>query len=101
DLPGEDSFSSGETSDNISVGSDSEAALIISLENQSHVTKKSKLVHPKHKRKYIKSSWVWKYFKVSKDGQYDICEVEILNLNNKTVKCDHKFLHNGSTGNMS
>ncbi|CAG8834039.1 13877_t:CDS:1, partial [Racocetra persica] len=43
DLPGKDSFLSGETSDNILVGFGSEAASIISLENQSYVIKKSKL----------------------------------------------------------
>ncbi|CAG8520220.1 3203_t:CDS:2 [Cetraspora pellucida] len=83
----------------MSVGSSSRAVSIVSLENQPCTTKKSKL--PKRRRKYIKSSWVWKYFKVSKNGQHDICTVEILNLNNETVKCGYKFLHDGSTGNMS
>ncbi|CAG8768094.1 23474_t:CDS:2, partial [Racocetra persica] len=45
DLSSEDSFLSDEASDNISVGSSSEAASIISLENQSHVTKKIKCDH--------------------------------------------------------
>ncbi|CAG8494472.1 4322_t:CDS:2 [Scutellospora calospora] len=102
DLPEEDSLffdSYSEASDNMSVGSGSRAVSIVSLENQLCATKKSKL--PKRRWKYVKSSWVWKYFKVNKNGQHDICTVEILNLNNETVKCGHKFLHDGSTGNMS
>ncbi|CAG8645831.1 15424_t:CDS:2, partial [Dentiscutata heterogama] len=45
--------------------------------------------------------WVWKYFKLSKDKQYDVCDVEVMNLKNQKVKCGYKYLHNGSTGNMS
>ncbi|CAG8657142.1 9698_t:CDS:2, partial [Racocetra persica] len=50
-----------ETSDNISIGSSSGAVLV----------------------KYVKISWVWKYFEVSKDGMYNICKVETLNLSNE------------------
>ncbi|CAG8799825.1 5982_t:CDS:1, partial [Cetraspora pellucida] len=95
----EDSFfdSNCKTSDNISIGSSNEAVSTVQ-ENQPHATKKSKLVH---RRKYAKFSWVWKYFEVSKDGIHDVCKVEILNLSGEKVKCKHKFLHDGSTGNMS
>ncbi|CAG8475923.1 12655_t:CDS:2 [Gigaspora rosea] len=41
------------------------------------------------KRNYIKSSWVWKYFKLSKDRQYDVCDIATLNLSNKKVKNDN------------
>ncbi|CAG8479939.1 4726_t:CDS:2, partial [Dentiscutata erythropus] len=53
------------------------------------------------RRQYAKYSWVWKHFTLSKDGNFCICSVEIAALSDKKVKCGHKLLYNGGTGNMS
>ena len=88
-----------EIDDNASVSdkAPSIAPTILLDEEEPHVTKKVKL----YKRKYNKTSWVWKYFNTDQDGKYDICQVSILNLQNKEVHCGQRFLHDGSTGNMA
>ncbi|CAG8822076.1 570_t:CDS:1, partial [Racocetra fulgida] len=84
-----------EISDNVSISSSSNASIF--NKSQSQVKKiKSK----KRRRTYLKPSWVWHYFKVSEDGIYDECQVQVMNFQNESIKCDYKFIHDGSTGNM-
>ncbi|CAG8800301.1 14839_t:CDS:2, partial [Racocetra persica] len=90
-----------ETSDNISSISSNSGATSTIFSDQSNVAKKIKLNHPKPRRQYTKSSWVWKHFTLSKDKVYCICTVEITKLSNKKVKCGHKLLYDDGTGNMS
>ncbi|CAG8774478.1 5778_t:CDS:2, partial [Dentiscutata erythropus] len=60
-----------EINDDISFSSSSNVSIFD--KNQSQVKK----INSKQKQSYSKPSWVWHYF-----------------------KCDSKFVHNGSTGNM-
>ncbi|CAG8650197.1 619_t:CDS:1, partial [Scutellospora calospora] len=91
-----------EASDNVSsVGSNSRVTSTFSEDQPCITKKKIKLTYSNHRQQYAKTSWVWKYFILSQDKKYDVCTVEIMNLNNKKVKCDHKLIHDGSTGNMS
>jgi hypothetical protein len=54
-------------------------ASTISLDNdQPHTTKKRKLY--RSKRKYCKTSWVWKY--MIQENEFDICQVPVINLRN-------------------
>ncbi|CAG8587248.1 13877_t:CDS:2, partial [Gigaspora rosea] len=91
---------SHETSDNVSSVSSNSGATSTTFSDQSRITKKNELNHPKFRRQYAKSSWVWKYFTLSKDKEYCICTVEIIKLSNKQVKCGHKLIYNGETPNF-
>ncbi|CAG8620828.1 20187_t:CDS:2, partial [Cetraspora pellucida] len=70
---------SHKTSDNVSSVSSNSGATSTTFSDQSHITKKNKLNHLKFRWQYAKSSW----------------------LSNKQVKCGHKLIYDGGTGNMS
>ncbi|CAG8444908.1 15594_t:CDS:1, partial [Dentiscutata erythropus] len=87
-----------ETSDNISISSSSN---FFYKKRKFNQPKPKQLNRQNSKQQYIKSSWVWGYFELSEDRKFDICKVKTMNLNNQEVKCGHKFLYDGSMGNMS
>jgi len=35
------------------------------------------------------------------ENEYDICQVLVMNMQNKEICCGQRFLHDGSTGNMA
>ena len=64
--------------DNVSVGSNRR---IILLDEEKLPTEKKVKLH-QFKRKYVKTSWVWKYFETDQNGKYNVCQVLIMNLRN-------------------
>ncbi|GET00807.1 hypothetical protein RCL_jg17233.t1 [Rhizophagus clarus] len=69
---------------------------IVSLDkDQLHAAKKVKLYKPKCK--YTKTSWVWQY--MIQENEY--CQVLVINMQNEEICCGQRFLHDGSTGNMT
>jgi hypothetical protein len=83
--------------DNVSVGSNRR---IILLDEEKLPTEKKVKLH-QFKRKYVKTSWVWKYFETDQNGKYNVCQVLIMNLRNEEVLCGRRFLNDGATGNMA
>ena len=54
----------------------------------------------KSRRTYAKSSWVWRYFKTSEDGMFNICNVTTEKTTDNNIICGNQFVNDGSTGNM-
>jgi hypothetical protein len=96
----DDNFNANEFS-----GSEDDDTVIFLEEEQEEQpeqsSSKKKVKFNKPKRKYVKSSWVWKHFNTSSDGKYNICQVIIMNLKNEEVRCGRQFLNDGATGNMA
>jgi len=70
------------------------------INNSTNTNNNKKNNKRKSRRPYAKNSWVWRHFKTSEDGMFNICNVTIEKTTDNNIICGSRFVNDGSTGNM-